>query len=65
MSPLPPFPLSLHSSSDESAEVEADEMLTINAQNLMKSVRDTVRASESCSVKIMSQAGNLQFKRKK
>ena len=39
-------------------------MLTINAQNLMKSVRDTVRASESCSVKIDSASNKLKFKRK-
>jgi len=51
---------------DESAEVEADEMLTINAQNLMKSVRDTVRASEACSVKMLSNSdSNLKFKRKR
>ncbi|XP_063685744.1 vinculin-like isoform X7 [Bolinopsis microptera] len=52
---------------NEAAEVEADEMLTINAQNLMKSVRDTVRASESCSVKMLSNpaANNLQFRRKR
>lgn len=51
---------------DEAAEVEADEMLTINAQNLMKSVRDTVRASEACSVKMLSNPNNnLQFRRKR
>ncbi|KAL5267420.1 hypothetical protein ACHWQZ_G004455 [Mnemiopsis leidyi] len=51
---------------NEEAEVEADEMLTINAQNLMKSVRDTVRASEACSVRMMSNPNaNLQFKRRR
>lgn len=44
---------------------EATEMLEGNAQNLMQSVKETVRAAESASVKIHAQThGKLRWVRK-
>lgn len=36
---------------------EATDMLVGNAQNLMQSVKETVRAAESASIKIRTDAG--------
>jgi len=44
-------------SSGSQEDDEATEMLVGNAQNLMQSVRDTVRAAEGASIKIRVQSG--------
>lgn len=44
---------------------EATDMLVGNAQNLMQSVKETVRAAESASIKIRTDAGiRLRWVRK-
>ena len=44
---------------------EATEMLEGNAQNLMQSVKETVRAAEGASIKILSQTqGRLRWVRR-
>lgn len=44
---------------------EATEMLEGNAQNLMQSVKETVRAAEGASIKIHAQShGRLQWVRR-
>ena len=49
--------------SDE--DQEATEMLVGNAQNLMQSVKETVRAAEAASIKIRTDAGiRLRWVRK-
>lgn len=53
----------LFSGSDE--DREATEMLVGNAQNLMQSVKETVRACEAASIKIRTDAGmKLRWVRK-
>lgn len=53
----------LHSGSEE--DQEATEMLVGNAQNLMQSVKETVRAAEAASIKIRTDAGiRLRWVRK-
>lgn len=52
-----------HSGSEE--DQEATEMLVGNAQNLMQSVKETVRAAEAASIKIRTDAGiRLRWVRK-
>ena len=43
--------------SDPSEDTEATEMLVLNAQNLMLSVKQTVMAAEAASIKIRTEAG--------
>lgn len=44
---------------------EAMELLVLNAQNLMQSVKDTVRAAEAASIKIRTDSGlRLRWVRK-
>lgn len=44
---------------------EATEMLEGNAQNLMQSVKETVRAAEGASIKILAQTqGRLRWVRR-
>uniref|UniRef100_A0A183BPH3 Vinculin n=1 Tax=Globodera pallida TaxID=36090 RepID=A0A183BPH3_GLOPA len=45
----------LHSGTEE--DEEAMEQLVLNAQNLMQSVKDTVRAAEAASIKIRTNSG--------
>jgi vinculin len=42
---------------DSEEDQEATDMLVGNAQNLMQSVKETVRAAESASIKIRTDAG--------
>lgn len=52
-----------HPGSEE--DQEATEMLVGNAQNLMQSVKETVRAAEAASIKIRTDAGiRLRWVRK-
>lgn len=52
-----------HLGSEE--DQEATEMLVGNAQNLMQSVKETVRAAEAASIKIRTDAGiRLRWVRK-
>ena len=45
---------------DPNEDTEATEMLVLNAQNLMVSVKQTVMAAEAASIKIRTDAG-LKF----
>lgn len=57
---LQPFPNHLGSEEDR----EATEMLVGNAQNLMQSVKETVRAAEGASIKIRSDQCRLRWVRR-
>ena len=60
-SPFCPF---VTSGSEE--DQEATEMLVGNAQNLMQSVRETVRAAEAASIKIRVDSGySMRWVRKR
>ena len=50
---------------DTEDDVEAMEMLVFNAQKLSEAVKETVRAAESASIRVRSDAGfKLQWIRK-
>ena len=53
-------------SSGSEEDQEATELLVGNAQNLMQSVRETVRAAEAASIKIRVDSGySLRWARKR
>jgi hypothetical protein len=55
----------LHCGAGTEEDQEATDMLVGNAQNLMQSVKETVRAAESASIKIRTDAGiRLRWVRK-
>ncbi|ROT83150.1 Vinculin [Penaeus vannamei] len=61
----PPPDMSALSLSGSEEDQEATEMLVGNAQNLMQSVKETVRAAEAASIKIRTDAGiRLRWVRK-
>lgn len=51
-----------HSHSGSEEDREATEMLVGNAQNLMQSVKETVRAAEGASIKIRSDQTNHRLR---